>query len=220
MNTLSVTSTDAAGNVSGAATVEITQEDMPATPTITTPTQTTTHTSITVTGTAKAGNTVTITGGSATATGTADSSGNYSITVSLNTGVTNILYVMQTDTSGIVSASATVNITQQGVSSAQIISYTMTADSKFTTTSTSKSFTVKVSRDLGSAALTDGRILVVTTLAAGDQIFETYSLTGDTTVQKVTVDVNSAKCTIYLINGTFDGTSIPTSYALAVFIKK
>jgi hypothetical protein len=96
----------------------------------------------------------------------------------------------------------------------------MTADTKFTPNGTTKYFTVNVSRDMGSEALTDGNIMVVTTLATGDQTISVYSLKGDTTTQKITVDANSAKCSVYLINGIFDGTTIPSTYALTIFIAK
>lgn len=221
VNTLMMTATDTAGNVSAAATISITQEDVPAMPTITTQEQNTTSASITVTGTAKPGYIVTIIGGSARATATVGNNGSYSINVSLNIGVENTLYVMATDASGIISNAATVNIMQGSASTTPaLISYTMTADSKFIATGTKKSFNVYVSRDDGSEVLTDGKIMIVTTLATGNQSVTFYSLNGDMTTQNVIVDASSVKCSVYLINGNFDGTAIPTTYALAVLITK
>jgi hypothetical protein len=128
---------------------------------------------------------------------------------------------MATDTAGIISNAATVNIMQGNASTTPaLISYTMTADSKFKTTGTKKSFNVYVSRDDGSEVLTDGKIMIVTTLATGNQSVTFYSLNGDMTTQNVTVDASSVKCSVYLINGNFDGTAIPTTYALAVLITK
>ena len=123
VNTLKVTATDQAGNISAATTVNITQKSMssdipdttaPAKPKIITKAQITNATSITITGTAEADSTVKITGGfgGGTVIGTASDSGSYSIIVMLWSNAANTLSVTATDAAGNVSAAATVIITQ------------------------------------------------------------------------------------------------------------
>jgi hypothetical protein len=122
VNSLSVTATDAVGNVSPSATVAITNDSIaPAAPTITTGLQSVSNSSITITGTAELGSTVAISGGISTVTGTADPiTGIYSISVPLTVNTVNYLSVTAADAVGNTSTSATVCITQYTASTTYI----------------------------------------------------------------------------------------------------
>jgi hypothetical protein len=93
--------------------------------------------------------------------------------------------------------------------------YTVSADAHYTTIAAGKTFAVSEKLDSG-LALANGKIMIVTTLADGSETFALYSISG--TSQTVTVSAKAVKSTVYLINGDFNGASLPQTYTLAVFV--
>jgi hypothetical protein len=92
--------------------------------------------------------------------------------------------------------------------------YTLTADSKYTNIGGQAMFAVTASRDTGSATLRNGRLIVVTTLKSGNQLFTYLPLSGDVTSFRVSVEKDAVKSIVYLTSSSFDGYGIPTTYAL------
>jgi large repetitive protein len=150
-NTLRITSTDAAGNVSmqtlltvtlaGTTTADVTA---PNAPVITFPTSpyTTIANSVVVTGTAEAGSTVRIVGGSVTGTTTTAVGGTWAILVPLTSGTTTTFLLTATDAAGNVSSSTSLVITQTASTTA-----TSTATTTATTTTSTSSPIITLSGD-------------------------------------------------------------------------
>jgi hypothetical protein len=114
-NTLAVTATDEAGNVSAATTVLVTHDGTaPAAPMVDPVASPTPFTTVTVSGTAEAGAAIDIAGAAAPVSATADASGAFSADVDLDVATDpsdNMLEVTATDAAGNVSAAATLTVT-------------------------------------------------------------------------------------------------------------
>jgi hypothetical protein len=117
VNTLSVTSTDDAGNLSDATTLDIIQDSTPPdAPIISTESQSVNLEKIKVTGTAEPLSEITIKGGlNQDVTGSADENGDYDIDVPLEQNEINTLEVTAKDSVGNVSEPSTVDITEDSI---------------------------------------------------------------------------------------------------------
>lgn len=98
------------------------------------------------------------------------------------------------------------------------INYTVKADAKYTSTGTAKAFNVTVNRELLSYRLKNAKLMVVTTLSNGMQSYMFIPLEKDSSTVTVIIDKRAIHSEVYLISGSFDGRSIPTTYALTQYV--
>ncbi len=96
--------------------------------------------------------------------------------------------------------------------------YDITANTSYNSSGKAKTFKAVVTRG-DAPVLPDGRIMVVTTLSTGKQLTSYYKLTGDMTVQVVSVDADAQSSAIYVIDKEPDGTSAPEYYALSQYVE-
>jgi hypothetical protein len=97
------------------------------------------------------------------------------------------------------------------------ISYTVTADSHYSGT-TNRSFNVKVERGSFSPRIPNAKLMIVTTLSTGAQEIYYKDITADSFSAKISVSSSAVESSVYLISGSFDGNSVPTSFALVRFV--
>lgn len=97
--------------------------------------------------------------------------------------------------------------------------YAVTADRTYTPAGNELMFYVKVTEDPGLPQ-NSAKLMVVTTLSDGSQKVGYYNVTGDGTNIPVSVDGRAASSSVYLIDGSLNGSKIPPTYALTQFVKK
>jgi Lyzozyme M1 (1,4-beta-N-acetylmuramidase) len=89
--------------------------------------------------------------------------------------------------------------------------YSMTIDKYYTVEDYGKTFNV-------TAAFDGGTMMVVTTLDTGEQSTQYIDLDATSQPYRIEVGANAVKSAVYLINGSFDGSSVPVTYGLTQFV--
>ncbi len=216
VNTLYVAATDAAGVVSAAATLVITQKDYSTIPTITTPSQWTNNNTMTITGTAKAGSRIKITGGKEVEVEKTNYGGGYSISVKLVMNTVNILRVSAVDDNGVESDANTVVITQGTATDTTAPGFVLTMDNRYVVSGATKYFNASIIKASGS--LNNWYLIVVTTLDDGTQSI-TSTLYGDNqTGLKINVNAKAVKSTVYVSDSAFTNSYLTKTYSLTGFV--